>query len=277
LIRDGEGATTFATTERHAPTEEGVMKTFYRKLIDLRQRYAKEVAIALGLLAILAFLLAQVIPDIEQWMLKSNALTLLIFLLVLDISYVLSQLVLRPQITVSRDQDDDQTEFLKLCKNSRIDRADLLEFSTAEAGAIIRALKERQCPMRILVKHPDSVQEDDAKERVIQTVWRLIEHTLDDCPKASIRCYRQPASIRGRRLGNAYLNLSWYTPDLKTPQFETRGHTNPLITVDLATLEGQYLLRMFEGLFDRLWTSKYTEDAKAVMDHMKQSKPAVTA
>ena len=32
------------------------MKTLYQKLIDLRQRYAKTVGIALGLIAVVAFL-----------------------------------------------------------------------------------------------------------------------------------------------------------------------------------------------------------------------------
>jgi hypothetical protein len=252
------------------------MKTLYRKIIELRQRYAKVVAIAIGLIAVVAFLLAQAIPDVKDWMLDSNALTLLIFLLVLDISYALSQIALRRQITVSRDQDEDRSEFLELCKDSRIDDADLLEYSTAEAREFIQALRARQCRMRILVKHPESVAEVLQQQKIVIHVQTLMKQVLNKYEAASIRFYRQPASIRGRRLGKAYVNLSWYTPDLDTPELEVLGHTNPLITVDLASREGQHLCRMFQGLFDRLWDSPSTEDAEAVIERMKPSKAAVT-
>jgi hypothetical protein len=252
------------------------MKTIWGKLNDLRQRHAKVVALAIGLLAVIVFLLGQAIPDVEDWMVDSNAMTLLIVLLVLDISYALSQIALRRQITISRDQDEDRTEVLELIKNSRIDEADLLEYSTAEALAIIKALKERQCRMRILVKHPESVLGDTQRDRIITQVKVLMARDLHNYDDASIKFYRQPASIRGRRLGGAYVNLSWYTPNLDAPDLEVLGDTNPLITADLTTREGRNLLRMFQGLFDRLWDAEGTEDAKAVLERMKSPPTAVT-
>ena len=249
------------------------MKTLYRKLIDLRQRYAKGLALAIGLIAVVVFVLGQAISSVEDWMVDSNAMTLLIVLLVLDISYALSQIALRRQITVSRDQDEDRTELLELIKNRRISDADLLEYSTAEARGIIKALRERQCRMRILVKHPESVAADIQKHRITDQVRLLMAHELHNYDAASIRFYRSPASIRGRRLGGAYVNLGWYTPNLDAPDFEVLGHTNPLITADLATREGQNLLRMFQGLFDRLW--KEAEDAEAVIE--RSTKPPTAA
>ena len=255
------------------------MKTLYHKLIDLRQRYARSVAIALGLIAVVVFLIGQAIHGVEEWMINSNAMTLLIFLLVLDISYALSQIALRRQITVSRDQDADRTDFLEVIKSSRIEDADLLEYSTAEAREMIKALRERQCRMRILAKHPESVTSDTQRRRILSQVEVLMDE-LDNYDKASIKFYRQPASIRGRRLGDACVNLSWYTPYIpdakKKKDLEVLGHTNAVITADLATREGQHLLRMFQGLFDRLWLAAGTEDAGAVIERMHPPVPALT-
>jgi hypothetical protein len=38
-----------------------------------------------------------------------------------------------------------------------------------------------------------------------------------------------------------------------------------LITADLSTPEGQHILRMFNGLFEALWTAPTTEDARLVL------------
>jgi hypothetical protein len=72
-----------------------------------------------------------------------------------------------------------------------------------------------------------------------------------------IRCYNQPASLRGRKFDDALIVLGWYTyyydPDY--PEYDTNqiwGHNNPLIVSWLRN-ENKCLGEMFDRVFELLW------------------------
>jgi hypothetical protein len=72
-----------------------------------------------------------------------------------------------------------------------------------------------------------------------------------------IRCYNQPASLRGRKFDNDLIILGWYTyyydPDY--PEYgktQIWGHSNPLIVSHLRK-ENISLGEMFDRVFDFLW------------------------
>ena len=103
--------------------------------------------------------------------------------------------------------------------------------------------------------------EEHQKQRILTRLQFLVEQKFRNYSKAEIRCYSAPVSVRGRKFGDV-VNLSWYTPDLTQPNWEVRGHSNPIITASLGTKEGEYLDRMFSTLFDLLWNDGGTVDAR---------------
>lgn len=82
-----------------------------------------------------------------------------------------------------------------------------------------------------------------------------------------VRCYKQTASLRGRKIGNSLISISWFTygtqriertniPEMlkqaRRP-YDLEGHTNVLINASLSSTEGRILEGMFDRVFDDLW------------------------
>jgi hypothetical protein len=250
------------------------MKTFYRRMLDGRQRYAHRIAWILAVIVIVGFIVGHAVPPLTHAIIDSQALNVIILFLLLDVSVALSDVVRSQRgIRVSRDQPADTDELMKRLSELSIRDADMLEYSAVTVEEIIRHLKNCGCRLRILVKHPDAVAKSQ-RFRILQSLDQYYNLILDDYEgKAEIRCYREPASLRGRRFGGSLINIGWYTPDVARPGLGVRGHTNPVITADLSTPEGENLLRMFNGLFDALWTSQTTESAREVLDRTDWNAP----
>lgn len=161
--------------------------------------------------------------------------------------------IFEKRVRVSRDQPSDTEAFRELIRKVRPKEADLLEYSTAAIEDIIVELKQCGAKMRILVYDPRFAKQYQL-EKVKQRLKHLRRLVLDSYePGAEVCCYSQFPSVRGRLLDRRILNIGWYTPDLKNPDWEVLGHSNPLITTSVSTAEGEYLFRMFTGLFDLLW------------------------
>jgi hypothetical protein len=242
------------------------MKTTYHKILDARQRYAHWIALVLGGIVILGFILGHAIPPLTHALIESQALNVIILIVLLDISVALADVVRAQRgIEIARDQPADTDLLLDRLAELRVRDADLLEYSAVTVEEIVRRLKSSGCRLRILVKHPDTVA-GHQRLRILGSLQQYFSLVLDDYrDKAEIRCYREQASLRGRRFGGSVINVGWYTPDIAAPGLSVRGHTNPLITADLSTPEGQHLLRMFSGLFEALWDAPTTEDGREVL------------
>lgn len=170
---------------------------------------------------------------------------------------------------ISRDQAEDTPRLQQLLEQfPRYEAADFLEYSCNHAWPLVnRAVKDAGCQIRILLRHPEG--QGSAQKRWIEgSLMRLKRDYLDVHPgRIEVRCYREPASLRGRRFEPYVINVGWYTPYVDNED-QVLGHKNPLITARLTSEEGLKLSRMFAGLFNALWHSPSTASAEEVLRDM---------
>jgi hypothetical protein len=233
------------------------MKTIARSLKDFQQAHAPTVVAGVGIVIGVWLALAKGFGWADEPFTRTDVVVALTFFLVLDIAYVISNSLRPSGVRVSRDQDTDIGELTRLLEELKINRdwtADLLEHSAFNALDLIKFLKKHRCRMRILIKHPDTVAGSKSEERIRTNLNNLLGAVLANNPdRYEIRCYRSPASVRGRLIGRRVINIGWYTPNLVDPELDVLGDTNPIITAQLGTTEGNNLARMFEGVFRLLW------------------------
>ena len=147
----------------------------------------------------------------------------------------------------------------------KIISADLLAFSGRDARGVLEQILEHSgCPTRLLLKHPDSVGRVQ-RTWIIAELERIQRYLIPQYGDLlSIKCYRAPYSLRGRKLNPYIINVGWYTP-LVDDDVEVVGHTNPLVIATLDTAQGAALGKMFDRLFESLWTASTTEDGASVV------------
>jgi hypothetical protein len=169
------------------------------------------------------------------------------------------------RIHVSRDQEANNDHLTALIRGlPNITAARFLAFSGRDARLFVeQVLEHSDCAVQLLVKHPESVGP-------VQQRWILAE--LDRLQRYAmarhggrlqVRCYRQPYSLRGRKLEPHLVDVGWYTPRPGDP-VEVVGHRNPLVTVRLDSEEGVAIARMFDEVFEALWGAPDSEDVARI-------------
>jgi len=79
-----------------------------------------------------------------------------------------------------------------------------------------------------------------------------------------IKCYREPASLRGSNYDGKYITLGWYTYDRKIRSRQTDqlwGAENSVIIAPCSDEDGTKLKDWFNSVFDSLW-----EQAESLKD-----------
>lgn len=240
--------------------------TWYSKIIEFYKKNSRRISVFLIIIILVAWILAQNISVIEDWVIKSGLLQTLILLVVLDISAsIYSQGATLP-ITMEEKQDISMPKLIDYVKKCNVtkEKADLLEYAGATTLPLIRAIKEQGLEIRILVQHPDKLT-GSQKQRSITTLDTLYNSIFNDySTKYEIRCYKYPYTLRGRKIGNKILELGWLTPNIK--QFTAFGHDNPSILVDLSIKKNDYLTSFFNKTFQDLWNDTQTEDGGVVLE-----------
>ena len=172
----------------------------------------------------------------------------------------------RDSVVVAENESADSHQLQEMISSlPKIESADLIAFSGRDARSILeQILKHSGCPVRLLMKHPDSVGRIQ-RQWIVAELERMQRYLVPEyADTLQIRCYRAPYSLRGRKLYPYLINVGWYTP-LVDDEVEVVGHTNPLVIASLDTPEGASLCKMFDSLFDSLWNASTTEDAVAAM------------
>jgi hypothetical protein len=169
-------------------------------------------------------------------------------------------------VVVAENEAADARQLQELIGSlPKIQSADLIAFSGRDARGILEEiLRHSGCPIRLLMKHPDSVGRIQ-RQWIVAELERMQRYLVPEYSETlHIRCYRAPYSLRGRKLHPYLINVGWYTP-LIDDEVEVVGHTNPLVIAKLDTPEGASLCKMFDTLFEALWNASTTEDAATVM------------
>lgn len=231
--------------------------------------------------AMLALVTAMVLLGWESdWvrnaLVSSGLLLVLILGFVMEMSVALSRLIsVRPRVDIARDENEN-IDLLKTYLSKRpVEKADMLEYSAVAARPLIDELVRKGATLRILIKHPATVGPEQEK-KILASIGSLERFVLQHHgARVEIRCYKAPASLRGRKIDDLLLDVGWYTPDL-SPQgvvdkLEIIGHLNPVVMCSAATEEGLHLREMFDRVFEPLWESAKNDDVRSVTGHHETS------
>ena len=241
-------------------------KTILGKFNAFRDRYRTHTSATLAVLASLTFIATEAIPAVHDFVITSGVLQYITLLVLLDLAASIYIFEHRPAARLARNQDESMPRLTEAICRCRSHGADLLEYAGATTLPLIRAIRRERVPMRMLVKHPETL-EGLQKQRTLTTLDTIYRSIFDEYDGSfEIKCYRMPYSLRGRRLGKEILEIGWLTPDVKGQT--AYGHGNPSLLADLSTINNEHLLIFFERTFETLWKDIGTEDGRAVLKRL---------
>ena len=120
--------------------------------------------------------------------------------------------------------------------------------------------------MRILLKTPETrVAAIRNSAPVFSNIEALYNSVLKDARQFEVRCYRAPYSIRGRRIGDHFLEVGWLTPDFGRDTAYGSSQCSP-VYLDPTIPGGGHLLSLFERTFTDLWEHPDTVDGATLLN-----------
>jgi hypothetical protein len=166
-----------------------------------------------------------------------------------------------------QNQDAAMTTLIAQVENCA--RIELLEYAATTTQPLIRAIRQHRVPLRLLVKHPETV-EGMQRERTLTTLDTMYR-TLFDAYDGDyeIRCYRLPYSLRGRHFEGKALELGWLTPNRRGET--THGSANPSLFFLVSDSQHAPAINLFVRTFKDYWEDPDTEAATEVLQRHSAS------
>lgn len=163
-------------------------------------------------------------------------------------------------VKIARNQDEITQDLLSHIQEQRPRTALLLAYSSSVFAEVIETLisDQVQCELRILMQKPKADKEVVIKYqegRICGSV-KILSQKLRSYHKARLRFYREPASLRGMRLGDEIICMGWYTYDIRDKTLGNKqiwGDANAMVVASLPTAESQALAATFDTVFGNLW------------------------
>jgi hypothetical protein len=244
---------------------DSIVAKFNKVLAQYRPQLLVVLAVAAGLL----LLASQIFPQVQSFLLQTNVVSIVTLLIVIDLaSMQLSEAKTSGQ-ALAANQDESMPLLVERVAECRNGSADLLEYAGATTLPLIRKIAREGIAIRILIKHPETTQ-GLQKDRMITTLDTLYNSVFDGATGGfEVRCYRQPYSLRGRKLGEALLEVGWLTPDYR--RHTAYGHGNPSFLVELTNPASKPLLELFTRTFADLWDAPDTEDGMLVLVRLSRA------
>ncbi|MGB9904376.1 MAG: hypothetical protein ACPLQO_06870 [Desulfotomaculales bacterium] len=212
-------------------------------------------------LIVASWLLSQVVQELVSFETSVSLTTTAILLFVF---FILDYLVYmkNPQDAEIYEKEHEATEQIKkYIEEERPKDVKMLEYSSATVGYIFESLKKLPgCNVKLLICHPEAAISDfQRKDRICSQIKRLPAVLQGGHGSFAVRCYRQPASLRGRNFDDQLVVVGWYTYDVKDEHRQSYGtsqiwgDSNPLIVSLAKTKQGSRLKKMFNEVFDSMW------------------------
>jgi hypothetical protein len=242
--------------------------TVWGRCKALCDRHRIQASVTLGVLAALTFIAAQAVPAVQQYLITTGLVHYVTLIVVLDLAVSVYLLQRPPAMRLARDQDESMPALIEALPRCHTEGADLLEYAGSTTLPLIRAIRREGVPVRMLVKHPETV-DGFQRQRNITTLDTLYTSIFEDYDGSyEVRCYRLPFSLRGRRLGKQIVELGWLTPDIRRQT--AFGHQNPTLIADLSNPGNSHLRVFFDKTFDTLWNDEGTEDGRSVLARLNK-------
>lgn len=108
--------------------------------------------------------------------------------------------------------------------------------------------------MHCLLQHPDYTINESQRRRLILQIMTKNEEYPGYQDRIRFSYYRDLASVRGRLVDDRLLCLGWYSYDRREgiDGRQIWGHTNPVISLEPTSTEGQVLTQFFSTVFNNL-------------------------
>lgn len=241
--------------------EKNQTQRHYTKLNNIRDKYRDQSLKIIAILVTIIAIASQVFPEVQEYIIKNGVINYITLLLVIDLAVFIESKKSDSSVNVFGNQDESMDILISKIQGSQ--KIDLLEYAGVTTLPLIRAIRRYNIPVRILIKHPDTV-EGMQRQRTIATIDTLYNSVFDDYQgRFEIRCYRLPYTLRARYFHGKLLELGWLTPDLA--RRTTYGSGNPLILFNLLEKGNDHVREFFNRTFKDYWEHQDTEDAKLAL------------
>ncbi len=207
--------------------------------------------------------LSEFVPSVRTFLVQSSFFNVLILVLLFEVLRRVVELKLEGRsigVRVDLNQDEAWPELQRYIQARRPKNIDMIEYS----GGTVIAMLEELCRandaarLRLLLCHPEQARSKFERNRIRSNMDYLVGK-LSTTSRLEIRCYRVPASIRGRCFDGDFLNIGWYTyHNRRGGEEEIQGHVNAMVTTSTSCAEGKKLLATFSQGFDDLWNHPKT-------------------
>lgn len=157
---------------------------------------------------------------------------------------------------VNKNLNEVSEKLISYIKTERPNKAYLLEYSSRTISDLLSVFRDIGTKIFLLIQHPEKAISDIEKERICTGIKEFVIGTFSEYKNIAIKCYKQRASYKGRKLSNKIINVGWYTYDIRDSKLgenQIWGHNNPTITLSLDTKEGRIIEKSFVESFKNLW------------------------
>lgn len=215
------------------------------------------------------------------------ASAIMLFFLGVLIEHVI-QLRMGSRVEIFEDDFKAEDRQKGIIDKAKPQEVKMCEYSakSSTAATLLRTLVSSKSTrsIKLLIKHPEEVCPSSQKDcrqnfqlnQIIGKLESLSNDTYHDAQTSNsvalrIKCYRGPASLRGRNFGGKYVVLGWYTYDRKAKRRHSDqlwGAENAVIVAPCNDEDGIKLKEWFDKVFDDLWTqAEPLNDAVAGYTH----------
>ncbi|MBA7634622.1 hypothetical protein ES703_42212 [subsurface metagenome] len=236
---------------------------------EFRGKYQGWFVLTVAIIAVGLWILLPFISQISPQLATGVSLSALVIILAMVLDHLIA---LRKGVTkYYPNQASAENETLELIGKGK---TRLIEYSSRTISSALKNLRDVGAEIELLICNPNytiSCEEERSihsshpgkkdfqkDERVCVTIRELQYRILGDYDKVKIKCYRTPGSLRGRNFGDKWIQVGWYTYQMKgDPKVfgstQIWGDSNPVITAPVSSLEGQILKRMVDEVFEKVW------------------------
>jgi len=210
-------------------------------------------------LVILLYIISQFVPDISNWIITRGFFSVILIALIIDLLYKVVDMKGPPSLEVYEDQTQALTRIQEEIEKERPGKADLLEYSTSTIRVLLERLRKANVTIRLLICHPDKAASPHERKTIKVGIDNL-RKDFKNYENITVRQYWTPASLRGRNIGDKWINVGWYLYSTTDGKVNIKGHGVTMILSDTSTSQGRKLKEMFSRTFDELWNDPTTKE-----------------
>ena len=235
-----------------------------QKLNLLMGQYRLTSLKTLAVIVTILIVAAQISPEVQKYIITNGILTYIVLIVLLDLTILIENKVIYSAVEVLTNQDESMDTLISNVANTK--QIELLEYAAATTLPLIRAIHKHNVPVKILIKHPETV-DGLQRQRTITTLDTLYNAVFNEgCKNFEIKCYKLPYTLRARLFHEKLLELGWLTPNL--PHQTAHGSYNPLVLFDLRRDRNDHAQQFFKRTFNDYWCHSETEDGAVVLERL---------